>query len=506
MKLNEALKILKENDYLAEFLNTSVSLDQLVKLMVKNNIISDDVIIEHDCDAIGVQNLEEDLTRDDVYNFSKKCEKFIDRLAVFIRKYGWEFIHTSFSKADILNFNEETNKVEIVLYNRSRDTHDYGTEFYHSTTLTKEEIIDSNKGLRVKTRFSEITEPKIYLLSAKLINMKHPRVNSMYTGDTTLKKVLSYYADHDFGDNLYKITLPKNFIVKKDAEHSDMSQNSPEVYVTQNIPAKYITYVGSINDMLFNESLKLSKEHKYLTEFLQTTSPISSSVIIRNIAKEIEKVTGDRCTYTVNYHNDDYDEDFCYNLVCDGLFEDGELNEDLLLKILRPINTKFHYNCRIGSIFPEESRVIISVWNLSPNAKSHIYKFPIGNRIFVHNSEISPDIIMKSGLRCKATDYYGEPRLYFMSYENYDGSLIDIIKELKTPEADGFYPYGENKYLTVLPKHIKVRHDPENPDGDWCFIVENIPPENILYISDDISVEEVLEFIKKKYKQFNIKG
>ena len=258
MNLNEALKILKENNYLAEFLNTSVSLDQLVKLMVKNNIISDDVIIEHDCDVIYVQNLEEDLTSDDVYDFSKKCEKFIDRLAVFIRKYGWEFIHTSFSKADILNFNDEYNKVEIALYNRSRDTHDYGTEFYHLTTLTKEEIIDSNKGLRVKTRFSEITEPKIYLLSAKLINMKHPRVNSMYTGDTTLKKVLSYYADHDFGDNLYKITLPKNYIVKKDAEHSDMSQNSPEVYVTQNIPAKYITYVGSINDMLFNEVLKTS--------------------------------------------------------------------------------------------------------------------------------------------------------------------------------------------------------------------------------------------------------
>ena len=261
MNLNEALKILKENNYLAEFLNTSVSLDQLVKLMVKNNIISDDVIIEHDCDAISVQNPEEDLTSDDVYNFSEKCEKFIDRLAVFIRKYGWEFIHTSFSKADILNFDDENNKVEIVLYNRSRDTHDYGTEFYHSTTLTKEEIIDSNKGLRVKTRFSEITEPKIYLLSAKLINMKHPRVNSMYTGDTTLKKVLSYYADHDFGDNLYRITLPKSYIVKKDAEHSDMSQNSPEVYVTQSIPAKYITYVGSINDMLFNEAQKILKEN-----------------------------------------------------------------------------------------------------------------------------------------------------------------------------------------------------------------------------------------------------
>ena len=110
MNLNEALKILKENNYLAEFLNTSVSLDQLVKLMVKNNIISDDVIIEHDCDAISVQNPEEDLTHDDVYDFSEKCEKFIDRLAVFIRKYGWEFIHTSFSKADILNFDDEKKK------------------------------------------------------------------------------------------------------------------------------------------------------------------------------------------------------------------------------------------------------------------------------------------------------------------------------------------------------------------------------------------------------------
>lgn len=258
--------------------------------------------------------------------------------------------------------------------------------------------------------------------------------------------------------------------------------------------------------MKLNEALKLLKENNYLAEFLQTTTPISSSVVIKSIAKEIEKITGDRCTYTVNFHDDESGEDFSYNLVCDGLFENGELKDDLLLKILNSTNTKFQYNCRIYGKYPEESRVTISVSNLSPNAKSNTYKFPIGNRIFVHNSKVSPDIIMKSGLRCKANDYYGEPRLYFMSYENYDGSLTDIIKELKTPEADGFYPYGENKYLTVLPKHIKVRHDPENPDGEWCYIVENIPPQNILYISDDISVEEVLEFIKKKYKQFNIKG
>lgn len=257
--------------------------------------------------------------------------------------------------------------------------------------------------------------------------------------------------------------------------------------------------------MNLHEALKILKENNYLTEFLQTTSPISSNVIIKHIVKEVEKVTGDKCTYTVAFHDDDYDEDFNYNLVCDGLFEDGELKDDLLLKILRPLKTKFQYNCRIGAIYPEESRVIITVWNLSPNANSNTYKFPVGNRIFVHNSKVSPDIIMKSGLRCRTTDYYGEPRLYFMSCENFDGSLTDLVKSLKMPEPDGFYPYGENKYLTVLPKHIKVRHDSENSDGEWCFIVENIPPQNVLYISDDISVEEILEFIKKKYKQFNIK-
>ena len=42
--------------------------------------------------------------------------------------------------------------------------------------------------------------------------------------------------------------------------------------------------------MNLNEALKILKENNYLAEFLQTTSPISSSVIIRNIAKEIEKV------------------------------------------------------------------------------------------------------------------------------------------------------------------------------------------------------------------------
>ena len=249
MNLNEAITVLKENDYIVEFLTKSVTLKQLVNLLVKNNIISKNVAFGLG-DWLYVQNPEEDLTEDDVYDFTEKMEKFIDRIATFIKKYGWEYMHTSYSKDSFLEYNTEHNAVQILLYNRSEDTHDYGNEFYHQTNRTKEQIIDSGTGLRVKTVMSDITEPKIYLVSAKILNMDPPgHVIRQYNGSNTLERVLSYYADHEFGDYLYKITLPDNYIVKKDAEHGDLSPNSPEVYVTQNIPAKFITYVGNVNDM-----------------------------------------------------------------------------------------------------------------------------------------------------------------------------------------------------------------------------------------------------------------
>lgn len=250
MKLSEALSILKENNYLAEFLTTSVTIQQLVNLMIKNNIISNNVTIVDDSTLL-VQNINDDLSEDDVYDYTDKMDEFIVKLANFIKRYGWEFKHTSFGKDAFLTFDDEHNAVEILLYNRSNDTKDYGNEFYHVTRLSKEQLIDSGNGLRVKTKFKDIAEPKIYLVSAKLINMECNDVKTQYTGETTLQKVISYYCDHDiFGDYLYKITLPNNYIVKKDAEHSDISQNSPEVYVTQNIPAKFIQYVGTVDELM----------------------------------------------------------------------------------------------------------------------------------------------------------------------------------------------------------------------------------------------------------------
>lgn len=251
MKLSEALSILKENDYLTEFLNSSVTFEQLVNLLAKSNIVSKNIhIIDREGNVLAIQNPEEDLTEDDLYDYTDKLDKLITKLANFVKKYGWELKHTSYNKDALMVFNDECNAIEVLLYNRSEDTHDYGNVFYHNTTLSKEELIDSNKGLRVKTRFKEITDPKIYLVSAKLLDMNCDKVKTMYPGETILDKAVSYYCDHEFGDYLYKIILPNNYIVKKDAEHSDISQNSPEVYVTQNIPAKFIQYIGTIDEFL----------------------------------------------------------------------------------------------------------------------------------------------------------------------------------------------------------------------------------------------------------------
>ena len=256
--------------------------------------------------------------------------------------------------------------------------------------------------------------------------------------------------------------------------------------------------------MNLNEAIKTLKTAGYLVEFLQVIDP---KIVIKAIAKEIEKSTGQKCTYETDYHSDDYDEDVSYIVICVGLFKNDELKEELLENILNSIGEKFNFNCNYSVLDASAAKIAVSIASLSPEAKPNKYKHAVSNRLFIHNSPVKPEVITRTGLRCKASKYYGEARLYLMSLEGETPEqLSKTIKNMPLPEADGFYPYGENKYLVVLPKQVKVRHDREDPSGEWCFIVENVPPQNLMYISNDTKVDDIIAFIENKYKQFNIEN
>lgn len=272
--------------------------------------------------------------------------------------------------------------------------------------------------------------------------------------------------------------------------------------------------------MDLNEALYILKKHNYLifnnnqlNEFLKPNKV--PKIIIDDVVKTISKITGESCTYEAYKLSGIFENLYLgkYLITCEGLFKNGELDKPLLNKILNEATKKYNLFFSFDTVYPGKSRVDIIVQSFSSDSIDHKYQFKIGNRLFIHKSNTNPDTIMRTGLRCKEnsrnfTRPYSEPRIYLSSLESENNkSLKEICKIIRESDSYFYGPSGKFNYLIVLPKHTKLYKDERDTiilNNAACYTIENISPQNILYIHNSITDEEIIEFIKQKYQQLHI--
>lgn len=267
--------------------------------------------------------------------------------------------------------------------------------------------------------------------------------------------------------------------------------------------------------MNLKEALFVLRNNDYLVEFLQDTKMFNTDIIIKRINKDLNlnfvRVAGNTSSPVYITRN--------------------PVSKEIRKKIEKIANIyNMHtwicddwknYSSRIKLPLPN---VCISFHTSSSNDPLRIYNPRNNVRLFVHGSDISPEIILKIGLRPKAgkngehenwANVEGvEKRIYMSSIEKWEG----ITDESSTEElADRILKdydngYGKYWYLIKLPKHFQIRNDPEgvndeeyrDEDLDWTYTLHSIPPQFLLFIAgedDDYpkaTKEDIIEFITKR--------
>lgn len=226
--------------------------------------------------------------------------------------------------------------------------------------------------------------------------------------------------------------------------------------------------------MKLDEAINLLKESNYLVEFVQTSVPLD--VLIRLLKKEFGIQFTDVTTAKRSF------------IVLKG-------DEKLTLQKARQIAG---FIKKYGYILDNYALEHI---NIEPIHKNHFKNSDFG--CYVHQSYAPPQIVFKTGLRCKSK--FG--RLYLFGYKTkedalaqYDDFIKSWPKEVDASSGDYENVYGNKAYLqkfkdreaeggfytyiVEVPENCTIHKDLEygefdDIEGTACYVESPIPPENI---------------------------
>lgn len=218
MNLNEALNILESNNYIYEFLEHSVSKEQLQKLIEKRfRLFLKDCSIK-----------DYDLYANSIIDSNKACsfkalnrstlKPIEEKLAKFVEKYGWY----------LRDVRDDIIYLEDVKGLRKDSRNEYC--FIHMSYTSPEIILKT--GLRPKTY------NRIYLCQIK---------NKDELDDSNIIHEIppkSSNNDEEIYHYMYLIELPKNIPIYTDPEYGE---EDSACFIDVPIPPKYITYIGYVN-------------------------------------------------------------------------------------------------------------------------------------------------------------------------------------------------------------------------------------------------------------------
>lgn len=226
--------------------------------------------------------------------------------------------------------------------------------------------------------------------------------------------------------------------------------------------------------MKLDEAINLLKESNYLVEFVQTSIPLD--VLIHLLKKEFGIQFTDITTAKHSF------------IVLNG-------DEKLTLQKAHQIaNFIKKYGYRLDNYAAEHI-------NIEPIHKNHFKKSDFG--CYVHQSYAPPQIVFKTGLRCKSKG----GRLYLFGYKTKEEALAHYENFIKTwpkevdassgeynnvygnkaylQEVDGYEDEGGfYTYIVEVPENCAIHKDLEygefdEVEGTACYIESPIPPENI---------------------------
>ena len=234
--------------------------------------------------------------------------------------------------------------------------------------------------------------------------------------------------------------------------------------------------------MKLDEAIKLLKNSNYIVEFTQTSIP--PDTLLKLIRKE----------FGIDFRNVTSTEN-TYITLGTGIKIDRSLAGEIS-----------HFIRKYGYLVDHYCGNTISIEPL----REKLYK-PSDFKYFAHMSYAPPQIVFKTGLRCKSKDR----RLYFFAFHNkeeLDNAFNHLgfrtwPKEVDASSGDYHNTYGGKAYLQdlggkgveggfytyifELPKNTTIHKDLEyyedEPDrGIACYIYEPVPPQNIKeYIGSD---------------------
>lgn len=289
MNLNEAINLLKNSNYICEFLEKSVTLKKLVELLKTNNIVpyntklydydemndADDNIL-----VIKLNSFKKFLNLQQLPNYNENSflndendiyRKFRDNIDTFLNKYGWSIIPSRDKSYGFIVDQKYENNIEIyirknnILYNKK----DYGNIALHISTVPPDVILKT--GLKCKGSYTVYNEKRIYLF---LLNKMVETCKDYYANENiSVNKIINYIIkslnsitynnSSDKETNkpryVYKVIIPENYKIHEDQELNSFSNSCGAIYVNNYIPNTYITYISKIN-----ENEKLTKAIKNL--------------------------------------------------------------------------------------------------------------------------------------------------------------------------------------------------------------------------------------------------
>lgn len=221
MNLNEAISILKSNNYICEFLNHAIDKDLLKSLIEKEFglelIDSEQQFIFAD-DAIDNRNSCIFINSDKNTNLNK----IKDKIANFVEKYGWQL-------RDIL-----TNGTKLELDCPEKLKRDLnGHNLFMHISIAPPSVI-------LKTGFRRKAFNRVYM--TKIDEIPKPGDEGLIEGlPKDIDKLDWRNLDYSSYRFIYLIDLPKNIKLHIDPEFGDYDT---AYFATIPIPPKYIKYLG----------------------------------------------------------------------------------------------------------------------------------------------------------------------------------------------------------------------------------------------------------------------
>lgn len=228
MNLAESLEILHKNNYITEFLQTTIKLSKLINLL--NNNFDYNFIEVEDTYHFGFINLKSDtsLTHED-----------FNKINAFIKKYGYTAVR--FFKDTLLI--EALNKLEInseykyfihqspvppqIIMKSGLRTHSFNERLYLFAFKNDEELSSFCSSINSK----DYPEEKEY--SDKYEDAPITIRNKVYVDKTDDIPICFFY---------YMVNVSNNIKIHTDNE--DMGDDLHNVYITQPIKPQDITYLG----------------------------------------------------------------------------------------------------------------------------------------------------------------------------------------------------------------------------------------------------------------------